>query len=182
MMNTPSGRSAIAAALLAAILAGCAAPEPAQAPAVQPPPAAPAPAPPAPPPPPVVEPPPPPPPPEPVKTPAQKSVAEAIALYDAGNYNGAIRTLRASRDIWSPDTPAAVKIEAHKYTAFSYCVTGRLGPCRAQFDALLRLDRSFELSPAEAGHPLWGPVFVQAKKAAQAGSRRPPAKAAPAPR
>lgn len=171
-MMKSSFRHWLVAALAAfTILAGCATPEAPKAPPAPPPP------PPAPaaPPPPVVAPSPPPkpePPPPPVKTPAEEALAEGTALYDAGDYNGAIRKLRGSREIWAPDTPAPVQVEAHKITAFSYCVSGRRSPCRAQFDALLKLEPAFELTPAEAGHPVWGPVFVQSKKAAQAAARR----------
>lgn len=153
------------------------APAPAPAPAPRPPAPAPAPAP-APPPPPVA-----------VKSPAEQRLAEGVALYDAGDYRGAIRKLQGSQEIWAKDTPAAVAIEAHKTLAFSLCVTGQRAACRRQFDALLKLDPAYELKPSEAGHPQWGPVFVQAKRAANAPARpaaKPPAKpatpATPAPK
>ena len=86
---------------------------------------------------------------------------EGIALYDNGDYNGAIRRLGAA-DVAS--APKAVQLEALKYAAFSYCVTARQTLCRQQFDKALKLDASFDLEPGEHGHPLWGPVFVKAKK------------------
>jgi hypothetical protein len=175
-MKNPGIPPSFAALALMAILAGCAAPEPA------PPPPAPVEPAPAPPPPPPVVTPPPAPAPAPVKTPAELSLAAALALYDAGDYKGTIERLRGSRELWSPDTPIAIRIDAHKFTAFSYCVTGRRGSCRAEFDALLRLDPTFELKPAEAGHPSWGPVFVQAKKAAANAKPRRSSKSVPATR
>ena len=175
-------RTRIAAILAAAVVTGCETPPQApasdagqavRAPVAPPPPPAPV-APPV-----AVQPPPPPVPPPPSA--AQLRLKEANDLYDAGNFNGAIRKLSGSREVFANDVPVSVRVDAYKTLAFSYCVTGRRAPCRAQFDALLRLDRSFELSPAEAGHPLWGPVFQQAKKAAEAGSQRP-GKTAPASR
>jgi Tfp pilus assembly protein PilF len=56
------------------------------------------------------------------------------------------------------------QVTAHKYLAFIYCVTKRDRQCRAHFRTALELDPQFELSPAEAGHPMWGPVFRSAKE------------------
>jgi hypothetical protein len=88
---------------------------------------------------------------------------EGIRLYNEGDFNGAIKRLSA-RDV--NNGPLAARLEALKYTAFSYCVTSRPGPCRDAFDKALRLDPSFDLAPGEHGHPLWGPVFTKAKQAA----------------
>ena len=60
------------------------------------------------------------------------------------------------------------RVTALKYTAFSYCVTNRPTPCRQSFERALRLDPSFDLSPGEQGHPLWGPQFAKAR---QGGAR-----------
>lgn len=91
-------------------------------------------------------------------------LADGIALYNKGDYNGAIKRL-SSRDINS--APLATRLSALKYTAFSYCLTSRPGPCRQAFDKAFRLDPSFDLATGEHGHPLWGPVFTQAKQAAE---------------
>jgi hypothetical protein len=48
--------------------------------------------------------------------------------------------------------------------AFSYCVTSKAQLCRQQFERALKIDPSFELLPSEIGHPIWGPVFLKAKK------------------
>ncbi|MBI3230981.1 MAG: TssQ family T6SS-associated lipoprotein, partial [Burkholderiales bacterium] len=58
----------------------------------------------------------------------------------------------------------AVQIDAAKFMAFSYCVTNRNALCRQQFERALKLDPSFDLAAGEKGHPLWGPVFLKAKK------------------
>ena len=88
---------------------------------------------------------------------------EGVRLYNEGDYNGAIRRLSA-RDV--NNGPLSTRLTALKYMAFSYCVTARPAPCRQAFDRALRLDPSFDLSPGEHGHPLWGPVFTAAKQAA----------------
>lgn len=90
------------------------------------------------------------------------ALREGIALYDKGDYDGAIRRLNGS------DMNGAgqrERLAALKYTAFSYCVTGRQALCRQTFDRAFRLDPSFDLGPGEHGHPQWGPVFAQAKQA-----------------
>jgi hypothetical protein len=86
---------------------------------------------------------------------------EGIRLYNDGDFDGAIRRLSA-RDL--NNGPLATRLTAIKYTAFSYCVTGRTTQCRQSFDKALRLDPSFDLDPGEQGHPLWGPVFAKARQ------------------
>jgi hypothetical protein len=165
-------RPALGVRLIGFVIAGCATPS-AQAPA---PAAAPAP-------PPVYSP-PPPPPPAPVATPspspapaapaaastgpAQQRLAEGIALYEAGDFAGAIRKLTSSPELNDKAVNADIKAESLKYSAFSYCVTSRRANCRRQFDALLTLKPEYQLTPSEAGHPVWGPVFKQSKTAAAA--------------
>ena len=93
--------------------------------------------------------------------PSPPGLKEGIALYNNGDYNGAIRRLGAA-DVATGSK--ATQLEALKYTAFSYCLTSRQTRGRQQFDKALKLDPSFDLEPGEHGHPLWGPVFVKAKK------------------
>lgn len=147
---------------LAILVAGCETPAPKPAPA--PPPA------------PVAAPkPPPPPPPEPVKpvpppkSPAEIALDDGTALYDAGDYNGAIKSLLGAKEIWSG--PDAIKVKAHKTLALSYCVTGRRTLCRAQFVDALKIDPAFDLEPAEKTHPIWGPEYNNAKKALAAPAK-----------
>lgn len=93
----------------------------------------------------------------------RRRLAEGVGLYEAGDFGGAIRALNAP-EIEQADS--ATRVEAGKYLAFSYCVTKHRTLCRHTFDRILAIDPGFALAPAEAGHPLWGPVFVQARKAA----------------
>ena len=91
----------------------------------------------------------------------QIALQEGINAYNEGDYNGAIKKLSA------PEISAGskqVQLDAHKYMAFSYCVTSRQSLCKAQFEKALKLDPKFDLAPGENGHPLWGPSFERAKK------------------
>jgi hypothetical protein len=104
-------------------------------------------------------------------TAAELALAEGIALYDAGDFNGAIKRLLGAKDIWEgppPTSPTATRLAAHKYLAFSYCVTNRRTQCRQQFTNAFKLDPNFNLEPAEKTHPIWGPEFDRAKKQAAA--------------
>lgn len=94
----------------------------------------------------------------------RRKLAEGVERYEAGDFVSAIRALNAP-EIEQADR--ATRVEAGKYLAFTYCVTNRRTLCRKTFDRVLAIDPDFDLQPAEAGHPLWGPVFVQARKAAE---------------
>jgi hypothetical protein len=164
------------AAILLVVLAGCESPAPLarpEPPRVEPEAAAPPVAP--------VEPPPPP-----VPTPGDRALADGIALYDKGDFNGAIKRLLGAKEIWTDSTTesaTATKLAAHKYLAFSYCVTKRRTQCRRQFVDALKLDPGFNLDPTEETHPIWGPEFERAKKQANtaAAPRRPRAPTAATP-
>jgi hypothetical protein len=79
-----------------------------------------------------------------------------ITAYDDGKYAEAAKALRGAlaTRLEKPD-----QIAAHKYLAFIECSTGRRSQCREEFRKALRIDPSFDLEPAEAGHPVWGPIF-----------------------
>lgn len=91
---------------------------------------------------------------------AAATLLEGIRLYENGNFKEAIAALSA------PDVqaaPAAIRVDALKYTAFSYCVLENYAQCRRAFDLALGLDPDFALRTSEHGHPMWGPVFNAAK-------------------
>lgn len=149
----------VLAAALAVLLSACASSPPAPKPAPAPMPA-PAPAPAAPAPTPV----PPPPSPEQERRAAlTKVVDEAVAAYDRGDFRGALSRLNGAADLQRADVD--IQVRALKYMAFSNCAQGQRAPCRAAFERALTLDASFDLTPAEQGHPIWGPEFKAAKAA-----------------
>jgi hypothetical protein len=95
-------------------------------------------------------------------SPAEQQLAEADALYKQGDYGAAIKRLQSAPNIWNDTND--VRIRGHKLLAFNYCVTNQRVLCRQQFSRILDISPNFELSPAEAGHPIWGGEFKQAKR------------------
>ena len=92
----------------------------------------------------------------------QSALKDGIELYNKGAYNDAIKRLAAPEIV---NGAKADRVQAHKYTAFSYCVTSRQTLCRQQFEKAFKLDPSFNLQTGEHGHPLWTPQFEKARKA-----------------
>lgn len=91
------------------------------------------------------------------------ALARGMAQYEEGNYGEAASQFRqALEQKLSPPE----QVRARKHLAFAYCVAGKDRQCGDEFKKLLELSPGFELDPAEAGHPIWGPVFrrVKAKK------------------
>ena len=91
---------------------------------------------------------------------------EGVQNYEEGNYRVAKRRLQFALEegLSRPD-----RVNAHKYLAFIACVSSQQLTCREEFAIALELDPTFELSPAESGHPIWGPMFksVKAKQTKQ---------------
>jgi hypothetical protein len=95
-----------------------------------------------------------------VVTPGEKLFTEGMAAYDAADYNKAIKSFQdALKETLSSDD----QLKVRKFTAFSFCLTNRMTLCRQEFDKILQAKPDFELAPAEAGHPSWGPSFRAAK-------------------
>jgi hypothetical protein len=92
----------------------------------------------------------------------QNTLKDGIDLYNKGAYNEAIKKFNAPE---IANLSKADRLQAYKYSAFSYCVTSRQVQCRQQFEKAFKLDASFNLQPGEHGHPLWTPMFEKAKKA-----------------
>jgi Tfp pilus assembly protein PilF len=88
---------------------------------------------------------------------ADSLLAAGIGQFEEGNFVQAERLLRSS--IAAGLSTRARRARAHKYLAFTYCVTNRTVQCREEFSQALRADPSFTLTAAEAGHPTWGPAF-----------------------
>jgi Tfp pilus assembly protein PilF len=83
-----------------------------------------------------------------------------LKQYDDGDYQPAAKTLQSAIDQGLSDKD---KVNAHKHLAFIHCSSGRSAPCREEFRKALAIDPKMELTPAEAGHPGWGPVFRSLK-------------------
>jgi|JI6StandDraft_1071083.scaffolds.fasta_scaffold07440_4 hypothetical protein len=94
---------------------------------------------------------------------ARQELNNGIASYENGAYKTAARQLQSALALGLAD--GASQARAHKYLAFMHCVGGRQRQCREEFGKAFAADPSFDLSPAEAGHPTWGPVFRKLKAA-----------------
>lgn len=94
----------------------------------------------------------------------EADLTTGLRLYENGNYNDSMKQLQNALD---QGLSKSGQLQAHKHLAFIHCVSGRPGPCRAEFRKALTVDPAFDLTPAEAGHPLWGPVFAKEKARAR---------------
>jgi Tfp pilus assembly protein PilF len=83
-----------------------------------------------------------------------------IRLYEDGRYPQATTSFQNALTAGLSDSDQVI---ANKYLAFISCVSARERQCRAYFRRALELNPAFELEPAEAGHPTWGPVFRSVK-------------------
>lgn len=105
---------------------------------------------------------------------SETSLSTGMKLYEAGDYNGAIRHLQNATRNWKGSKPDHVKVM--KYIAFSYCLSGRKTLCRRNFIRALKIDPGFNLDAGEIGHPLWGPEFERAKGSLQTKAANHPVK------
>ena len=84
----------------------------------------------------------------------------ALEQYEAGDYDQSAKTFQGALNEGLGEREQA---NAHKHLAFIHCAAGRKQPCRDEFRKALAADPSLELEPAEAGHPVWGPIFRAVK-------------------
>lgn len=100
---------------------------------------------------------------------AEQELNLGIHNYEEGNYKIAAGNFQNALD--GGLASISDQITAHKYLAFIYCVSGERLACRGEFKQVLKLNPKFNLTPAEAGHPIWGPVF-RAVKAEDTSKKR----------
>ena len=86
----------------------------------------------------------------------EPALASGIRQYEEGNYAAAAESLH--RALFE-GLSSGERVKAHKYLAFINCVSNRPSACLVEFRRALAIDPNLELSAAEAGHPIWGPVF-----------------------
>ena len=96
-----------------------------------------------------------------VGTPTDKKLNYGVLSYEEGNYQASVMALQGVLETGLSGKPEQVK--AYKYLAFIQCVSGRETMCRDYFKKALEIDHNFNLDSAEAGHPIWGPVFRSVK-------------------
>lgn len=83
-----------------------------------------------------------------------------LKQYEAGEYAESAKNLQGAISLGLPDRERA---DAHKHLAFIHCSSNRERQCRDEFRKALAVDPALELAPAEAGHPVWGPIFRSLK-------------------
>ena len=93
-------------------------------------------------------------------TKGEPALAAGIRQYEEGKYAEAAESLNTGL---YQGLASADRAKAHKYLAFIHCVSARPAACREQFRRALAINPNLELSAAEAGHPIWGPVFRAVK-------------------
>ena len=92
---------------------------------------------------------------------AEQALSSGLARYENGQYPAATKHLQAALN--SGLTFKSDRVTAYKYLAFIYCVSDRKKQCKSAFKDALEINPELELSAAESGHPLWGPVFRDAQ-------------------
>jgi Tfp pilus assembly protein PilF len=88
------------------------------------------------------------------------ALSTALKQYEDGDYAESAKNLQGAIDLGIDDKERA---NAHKHLAFIHCSSSRVGQCRDEFRRALAVDPALELAPAEAGHPVWGPIFRSLK-------------------
>ena len=83
-------------------------------------------------------------------------LSAGLREYENGEYAEAGRDLQTAIDLGLTEPERA---SAHKHLAFIHCASGRERLCREEFRRALALNPDLELTAAEAGHPVWGPIF-----------------------
>ncbi len=94
-------------------------------------------------------------------SPAEQKLESGIANYQKGKFRLSEEEIRHALRLGLSNKRD--EVAAHKYLAFAYCVSNRKLQCRYEFRRALKIDPTFALKPAEAGHPIWGPIFASEK-------------------
>lgn len=92
---------------------------------------------------------------------AEQELSAGLKSYENGQYQIAAKYLQNALN--NGLTFKSDRVTAHKYLAFVHCVSDRKKQCRGEFKEALEINPDLELSAAESGHPLWGPVFREAQ-------------------
>jgi hypothetical protein len=88
---------------------------------------------------------------------ATEQLAAGVKQYETGDYDNAVKSLTGSLEHGM--LSKAEQARARKYLAFSHCVSSRELLCRDEFRKAFEIYPDFSLTPAEDGHPIWGPIY-----------------------
>lgn len=94
--------------------------------------------------------------------PAERHLLLGLRAYDEAQYPEAERALGEALRLKL--NTARDRATAHKTLAFIYCTSSRKAECEAAFRAARAADSTFALNKAEAGHPVWGPVYEASRR------------------
>jgi Tfp pilus assembly protein PilF len=86
----------------------------------------------------------------------QAALKAGLEQYDDGDYADAAKSFSGALEQGLAERE---QVDAHKHLAFIHCASRRERQCRDEFRKALAVDPALELAPAEAGHPIWGPIF-----------------------
>jgi Tfp pilus assembly protein PilF len=108
-----------------------------------------------------------------LKEKAAQNLALGQRQYEAGTFDDAQKSLNEAlaHGVLSRDEQA----QARKLLAFIHCVSNREDACRSEFRKALEINARFDLTPAEAGHPIWGPVYRNVRAQLSSASTPEPA-------
>ncbi len=95
------------------------------------------------------------------KSVVERKMDTGVKEYEEGNYDASMNALQSVLETKLADK--GDKLNAYKYLAFIHCISARERLCKDYFRKVLEINPHFELSPAEAGHPIWGPAFRSVK-------------------
>ncbi|RZL08611.1 MAG: hypothetical protein EOP40_12515 [Rubrivivax sp.] len=95
-----------------------------------------------------------------VAAPGEAALGQGIKSYQSGQYAESETQLKQALQLGL--SIGIDRANAHKYLAFIYCTSKREALCAASFKNARQADPSFALTKAEAGHPMWGPVYKKA--------------------
>jgi hypothetical protein len=98
----------------------------------------------------------------PAVSPGAASLRDGTAAFSQGEYKRAEAKLLESQKLGL--NQSSEQLQAHKTKAFLYCVTRRTALCEKSFADAFATDKGFDLTRAERGHPVWGPVFARVQK------------------
>ena len=102
--------------------------------------------------------------------PAERALIDGIRLYDSGEFERAEVQLHVA--IEGNLTDRHDVAVAYKYLAFIACAFNRGTECALDFTSAFNADPKFQLTDAEIGHPLWGPVYRRVAQALGHPDRR----------
>jgi len=90
-------------------------------------------------------------------------LSDGIRQYYLGDYKAASKALQNALVLGLAEK--VDQVSAHKFLAFTNCLTNRQQLCRSEFSKALDLYPGFDLDPSEADNPRFGPIFRSVKAA-----------------